>query len=237
MKTPPTDKAAGEIVTIVDGQPTRRPIRMGDDIDDAGLSDDEIRALVVNPKEEADVEDTRHPAILGLDLGTTTGWCVLCSDRLASGTWDLSGNRWEGGGMRFVRFSGCLADLATRVRIALVAYEEVVRHKGANASQIYGGFVAHLAAWCERSRPPIPYVGLTVSAIKVFATGNAKAGKDAMVKSCNLRWPTQAPDGKGPGYVIDDNEADARWIAALADDTWDMFDDGDDDGDGARNDS
>ncbi len=191
------------------------PFHVGEDIDDAD-------------SEPQSVEDNRQPAILGLDLGTTTGWCVLCSDTLASGTWDLSGDRWEGGGMRFVRFVGGLADVAQRVRIVLVAYEEVVRHKGADASQIYGGFVSHLSAWCELRRPTIPYVGLTVSAIKVFATGNAKAGKDAMVKSCNLRWLNQAPDG-GPGHVIDDNEADARWIAALADDTWDVLEDGEDD--------
>lgn len=181
-------------------------LQVGEDIDDAGMDD----AL----------EDKRQPAIVGLDLGTTTGWCVLTADKLASGTWDLSGNRFEGGGMRFVRFVGGLDDLATRVRIVLVAYEEVVRHKGAHASQIYGGFLAHLSAWCERRRPEIPYVGLTVAAIKVYATGNAKAGKDAMVKSCNERWP-----GTTDPPVIDDNEADARWIAALADDTWDMFGD------------
>ena len=175
------------------------------------------------PPTDKGVENALPPAIVGLDLGTTTGWCVLTADKLASGTWELSGNRWEGGGMRFVRFVGGLGDLATRVRIVLVAYEEVVRHKGADASQIYGGFVAHLSAWCERRRPAIPYAGLHVSAIKLFATGKAKASKDEMVRSCNLRWnsTTDPP-------VIDDNEADARWIAALADDTWDMFDEGDD---------
>ena len=191
------------------------PFHVGEDIDDAD-------------SEPQSVEDNRQPAILGLDLGTTTGWCVLCSDTLASGTWDLSGDRWEGGGMRFVRFVGGLADVAQRVRIVLVAYETVVRHASGNASQIYGGFLFNLERWCEVRRPTIPYVGLTIEAIKLFATGNAKASKDAMVKSCNDRWLHQGPEG---GYVIDDNQADALWIAALAlaDDTWDVLEDGEDD--------
>ena len=47
-----------------------------------------------------------NPAILALDLGTTMGWACRPTDGTVAHGWvSLKGGRFEGGGMRFLRFS------------------------------------------------------------------------------------------------------------------------------------
>mgnify|MGYP001550972322 CR=1 FL=1 len=48
-------------------------------------------------------------AMLALDLGTATGWALRTADGLiTSGTLSLRPSRYDGGGMRYLRFStGC----------------------------------------------------------------------------------------------------------------------------------
>ena len=146
-------------------------------------------------------------ALLGLDFGMKCGWCLRHSDGLLmSGVWDLSGSRYEGGGMRFVRFVTFLNSIKQSGLVRLVAYEEVRRHMGVDAAHIYGGFQAHLTAWCETKK--IPYLGIPVGTIKKFATGKGNANKASMVASARARWPEAG--------ITDNNEADARWITAVA---------------------
>jgi Holliday junction resolvasome RuvABC endonuclease subunit len=78
-----------------------------------------------------------------------------------------------------------------------IVFEEVRRHAGTDAAHIYGGFLAHLSAWCEERS--IPYEGIPVGTIKRFATGKGNAPKDAMLAAIRAR-------GFAPA---DDNEADA----------------------------
>ena len=48
-----------------------------------------------------------HDVILALDLGTTTGWALRSIDgSITSGTAEFRLDRWQSGGMRFLRFSG-----------------------------------------------------------------------------------------------------------------------------------
>ena len=142
--------------------------------------------------------------ILALDLGTKCGWALLDSAGLVySGTWDLapqSQRRWEGGGMRYIRFVDFLKKLPRPDRIA---YEEVRRHKGVDAAHAYGGFQAALMAWCERES--IPYEAYPVGVIKKHATGKGNAGKDAMIAAAKVKF----------GEVEDDNQADALWLLDL----------------------
>jgi hypothetical protein len=59
-------------------------------------------------------------------------------------------SRFEGGGMRYLRFRGCLAEIAgLSGGVARIVFEEVRAHAGTDAAHIYGGFLAHLSAWCE----------------------------------------------------------------------------------------
>ena len=51
--------------------------------------------------------------LLALDLGTTTGWAVQAADGLiTSGTVSFRPSRYDGGGMRYLRFRGWLDQLA-----------------------------------------------------------------------------------------------------------------------------
>jgi Holliday junction resolvasome RuvABC endonuclease subunit len=78
-----------------------------------------------------------------------------------------------------------------------VYFEEVRRHVGVDAAHAYGGFLAHLTAWCEHHQ--IPYQGVPVGTIKKHATGKGNADKAAMMAAVRAK-----------GFLpADDNEADA----------------------------
>ena len=130
-------------------------------------------------------------AILALDLGTSCGWALELATKtapLVSGCWDLRPGKFDGGGMRFVKFRNQLNLLHDANRISQVVYEGVRRHLGVDAAHIYGGLMAHLQSWCEDKS--IPYAGVSVQAIKKFATGKGNASKDevtAAVESWGFR--------------------------------------------------
>jgi Holliday junction resolvasome RuvABC endonuclease subunit len=100
--------------------------------------------------------------------------------------------------MRFLRFKRWLSEIKYSVDgIDAVYFEEVRKHMGVDAAHAYGGFMAHLTAWCEHYQ--IPYQGVPVGTIKKSATGKGNANKDAMIAAA-----------KSLGYKpADDNEADA----------------------------
>lgn len=167
-----------------------------------------MRALTGNHAASATqpVDDTA-PMLLALDLGTTLGWAVRLSGQAMSGTERFKVGRFEGGGMRYLRFVRWLDDLCRFAGLpSTVYFEEVRRHKGVDAAHVYGGFLAQLTAWCERHA--VPYQGVPVGTIKKFATGKGNANKAAMIEAAK-RW------GHEPA---DDNEADAlallHWAAA-----------------------
>ena len=140
--------------------------------------------------------------MLSLDLGTKTGWAVRLSDRtVTSGIAEFKNDRWQGGGMRFLRFKQWLTEIKQMAGgLDVVFFEEVRRHAGVDAAHAYGGFLAHVTAWCEHHA--IPYEAVPVGTIKRHATGKGNANKDAVIAAVrNL--------GFDPA---DDNEADALAI-------------------------
>ncbi|QOK95173.1 crossover junction endodeoxyribonuclease RuvC [Ralstonia pseudosolanacearum] len=147
--------------------------------------------------------------ILALDLGTKTGWALQHLDgSIASGMQDFKPKRFEGGGMRYLRFKRWLNELKLACTdINVVYFEEVRRHAGVDAAHIYGGLLGHLGAWCEHHN--IPYIGVPVGTIKKHATGKGNASKDEMIASVCKR-------GHEPS---DDNEADALAILYWAAET------------------
>ena len=149
---------------------------------------------------------TRQRAILALDLGSTLGWAVQLSDgTITSGTATFRPGRFEGGGMGWLRFRRWLDEMATIAGpLGSVVFEEVRRHAGTTAAHVYGGFLGHLTAWCEERS--VPYQGVAVGTIKVFATGKGNASKDAVIAAMRAR-------GFSPA---DDNEADALAILLWA---------------------
>ena len=140
-----------------------------------------------------------NSTILALDLGTTTGWALRSSDgAITSGSAGFRPQRFEGGGMRFLRFKRWLAELKDMTGgIHALYFEEVRRHVSTDAAHAYGGFLATLTAWCEHHQ--IPYQGVPVGTIKKHATGKGNSGKDEMIAAAKAR-------GHNP---VDDNEADA----------------------------
>jgi Holliday junction resolvasome RuvABC endonuclease subunit len=125
-----------------------------------------------------------------------------------SGTIDFRPGRYQGGGIRYLRFRGWLDRLVNDTgTITAVHFEEVRRHVGTDAAHLHGGFLATLTAWCEQQA--IAYQGVPVGTIKRFATGKGNAGKDAVIAAMRDR-------GFAPA---DDNEADALALLLWAIDT------------------
>jgi len=143
--------------------------------------------------------------ILTLDLGTKTGWALKDqNNQISSGTESFKPQRFEGGGMRYLRFKKWLEELnQLSGGINQIYFEEVRRHLGVDAAHAYGGFLAHLSAWCEDKQ--IPYLGIPVGTIKKHLTGKGNANKQAMINAV-----------KELGFnPTDDNEADALALLDL----------------------
>lgn len=140
-----------------------------------------------------------HTILLALDLGTMTGWALRNQPgRIVSGTAHFRPRRFEGGGMRYLRFERWLNETRNVTGgLDAVYFEEVRRHAGVDAAHAYGGFLAQLTAWCEHHG--IPYEGVPVGTIKHFITGKGNAKKEQVIAAVKAL-------GHNPE---DDNEADA----------------------------
>lgn len=155
---------------------------------------------------ERDVLTSACMTVLCLDLGTKTGWAFRSADGLiSSGTAEFKHDRYQGGGMRFLKFKHWLDRmLATVSQLDAIYFEEVRRHLGVDAAHAYGGFLAHLSAWCEQHC--VAYEGVPVGTIKRHATGKGNASKAKVIQAVRQR-------GHHPS---DDNEADAlallHWV-------------------------
>lgn len=156
-------------------------------------------------KQQHDMENDNTPAgggrcvVLSLDLGTQTGWAVRLGDGgITSGSENFKPTRFQGGGMRYLRFRQWLCELHQLTgHIERIYFEEVRRHLGVDAAHAYGGFLAHLCAWCEEKE--IPYLGVPVQTIKKHITGKGNASKQMVIDAVRAK-----------GFLpVDDNEADA----------------------------
>ena len=146
------------------------------------------------------------PSILALDLGTQTGWALRDRDcAVTSGSESFKPQRFEGGGMRYLRFKRWLTEIKQSCDgIDAVYFEEVRRHLGVDAAHVYGGLMATLTAWCEHHQ--IPYEGVPVGTIKRHISGKGNASKDEVIRAV----------GELGFHVSDDNEADAIALLHLA---------------------
>jgi len=148
---------------------------------------------------------------IGLDIGTSFGWAVLDNDgeRVSYGTWDLSGTRHEGGGMRELRLRRLLRDLIAETQgigeIVAVGYELVRRRarvSGIETGHVYGELRGVVKAMCAELS--VPFGSTEVGTMKKLATGKGNADKAAMMKAAKTRW-SLAEAGE--------DEADALWAA------------------------
>lgn len=138
--------------------------------------------------------------ILALDLGTSTGFAVGDRGHMLSGTWSLKPGRYDGGGMRFVKFRGALNEVRAACGVERVYFEEVRRHAGVDAAHVYGGLMATLQAWCEEHA--IPYSGVPVGTIKKSFTGAGNANKAKMIAECERRGYRPATDDEADAIAL-----------------------------------
>lgn len=139
--------------------------------------------------------------ILALDIATKTGWAT----DTASGVWDLKPLRGESIGMRVVRFKAKVREMIQTESVEMVAYElPAGMHKNAIIQQ--SKMIGVLEDLCHELE--IEYTHYSASEIKKFATGKGNAGKPQMIAQAKRNWPNVE--------IIDDNQADALFILALA---------------------
>jgi Holliday junction resolvasome RuvABC endonuclease subunit len=158
------------------------------------------------PSQPLAVQLRSDPTLLALDLGTTTGWALRAYDGLiTSGTVSFRPSRYDGGGMRYLRFTNWLTEIdQLSGPIAAIWFEEVRRHAGTDAAHVYGGLMATLTAWAELRG--VPYQGVPVGTWKKSVCGKGNADKAAVIAAMRTR-------GFRPA---DDNEADAIAILLWA---------------------
>ncbi len=188
--TRPRDPGPGEIAAL-----TRLPHRPDHSIEEEVVMTQSIHAVTTPARAICDLSR----CILALDLGTTTGWALRGHEGLiTSGTASFRPGRFDGGGMRYLRFTNWLTEIdRLSGPISAIWFEEVRRHAGTDAAHVYGGLMATLTAWAELRG--VPYEGVPVGTIKRHAAGKGNADKAAMVAAIRAR-------GFSPA---DDNEADA----------------------------
>ncbi len=117
---------------------------------------------------------------------------------ITSGVAEFRPDRWQGGGMKFLRFRRWLTELKSRRGgLDAVLVRAGAQTRGVDASHAYGGWLAILTAWCEHHG--IPYQGVPVGTIKRHVTGKGNADKAAVIAAVKALGFTPA----------DDNEADA----------------------------
>jgi hypothetical protein len=146
-------------------------------------------------------------ALLCLDLGTKTGWALHTPNDthsqvalgITSGVHSFQPGRYEGGGMRYLRFRAWLTEMRALIPLPEVSiyFEEVRHHSAVDAAHVYGGLLATLTAWCEENK--VPYMGIPVGTIKKTISGKGNANKQQVIDAVRAL-------GHSPK---DDNEADA----------------------------
>lgn len=150
-------------------------------------------------------------SILGIDLGTTTGFARLTADGLAevysnrlASTAEVS--RWSKEGLLRAR-DPRIERLYDHVRqnyldsVHHVVFEDVVFASTTYQAQLWASLRA--AVWLGLPRAtwyPVP-----VGTLKKFATGNGSADKELMRKAAKLAGLAVAG--------LDDNAIDAFWLA------------------------
>lgn len=170
------------------------------------VADTTLASVAADATPQTHIPPAAARSILALDLGTTTGWALRGHDgMITSGTVSFRSGRFDGGGMRYLRFTNWLTEIdRLSGPIEAIYFEEVRRHVGTDAAHVFGGLMACLTSWAELRG--IPYQGVPVGTIKKYATGKGNANKEAMIAAARDR-------GFSPA---DDNEADAIAILLWA---------------------
>ena len=138
--------------------------------------------------------------ILALDMATKTGWATATH----SGVEDFRKKAGDSRGMIYLRFESWLIEAGGYLEPELIVYERP-HSRGRAATELLNGLLALLQKYCERCN--VQYTDCPSTTLKKFATGRGNAGKEEMMVAYRKRF------GAEP---VDDNESDARWLHAWA---------------------
>ena len=153
--------------------------------------------------------------ILGLDLATRTGWSLVNEDTgivEASGVWDLNVHRQGDGrhnGHMFLALYLEVSSKAFGYDVGVICMERP-HHRGGPSTRICVGLssAAMMAAANVGNREGgVRVMDVPTMTLKKFATGDYRAGKDAMMKAAK-GWLGREP--------VDDNEADSVCVSMWA---------------------
>lgn len=150
--------------------------------------------------------------VLALDIATTTGFAVLGSGLVESGTVSfrrVTGRKRtadEHEGTSYIRFQRWVREAIQDYKPTVIAFEEPMGNfKNAAARNLIVGFRGILmstAAYYDR-KP----VGYSQTKVKQFATGKGNADKEAMMAAARRLYPAIP--------FTDHNEADAIHVLHL----------------------
>jgi len=147
--------------------------------------------------------------VLGLDLGTSTGYCYNRGDHIFCGTWELATAKeitaWGKDRKRRTgdpRIRRLCDNIASIDYLDIVAYEDVQFGSTTFQTQLWSGLRSDV--WlCARA-------GITecvpVSTLKKFATGHGGATKEAMARALKREHPQIW------NCALDDNAVDSAWV-------------------------
>lgn len=177
--------------------------------------------------------------VLGLDLGTSTGfaWAWLVPGESAdwtkvpvfAGRYDLTLSDFDSRPVLLLRLQRFLAEVAPD----LICFEEVrntpaaagisrftltaVLARASTAAQLAGALMGAVGLWAEERG--IPCVGVPIGKIKKRATGRGGAAKTDVVRACNAEFGT-ALNEERPEATGDDDVADAVWTLVTGVETY-----------------
>lgn len=157
-------------------------------------------------------------SILGLDLGSTTGWAIWCDGNIHSGVWvlaserELAAQRRDGRDrtcdMRFTRLLRYLRETVGQYPTISIAFEDVQFQSSRAQTQLWASLRA--AVWAVASDRGLAVACVATGTLKKFATGRGDATKDAMAAALAALRPPWARQ------TLSHDEIDALWVLRWA---------------------
>jgi len=129
----------------------------------------------------------RHATILAITLGPRLSWALHHRDgTIKKGSSIFRSTDFEGVGMGYLRFRYFLEEIYTKSsNLDAVVFADVREHMTVHDAMVFGGFFAHLTAWCEWRY--IPYINASLAAAKRLATGQDDPHVQRLVTSLRNR--------------------------------------------------
>lgn len=137
----------------------------------------------------------KSPCLLGLDLGTSTGWSLYKDGEIVSGVINFSPRSDTPVGKQYAEYFSFLNNFTSVDR---VCFEKVDFLSTLFQAHKYGGWMMILYMWCYMNKKP-EATTVAVSTLKKHVTGNGKAEKEQILATLQAK-----------GYdVTQEDQADA----------------------------